>query len=231
MKTEDGRTGKLGINDKHIGTGPPVEKGDMVQVLYTGKLKNGKQFDTNKKPGGKPMPVQVGGGNVIPGFDEGLVGMKKGGVRQLIIPPELGYGEQGNEKIPPNSELHFEIELLQIQAHAADANAQGPSLGDCAMKEQMVWLKSAFALSLLSSGMLAGQAATAEKSLPQQKPAVAGSGLQIVDVKAGAGAEARRGDTVTMNCIVRLKDGKIVDRTRRTDDHHLERKKLLRLRS
>ena len=116
IKNGNVQVARLGFVDKEMGTGQPVEKGDTVLVLYTGTFKNGKVFDTNKKPDGKPLPFQVGGGNVIPGFDEGLVGMRNGGVRRLIIPPELAYGEQGIDGvIPPNSELHFEVELLEFR--------------------------------------------------------------------------------------------------------------------
>lgn len=104
----------LQITDVKEGEGDAVRSGDAVAVFYTGKLKNGKEFDSNV--GQKPMIVEVGQRKVIKGWDEGLVGMKKGGIRKLIIPPELGYGKQGTPdgSIPPNSELHFEIELLAV---------------------------------------------------------------------------------------------------------------------
>ena len=73
-----------------------------------------KQFDSNKKSG-KPYDVTVGAGKVIKGWDEGLMGMKVGGVRKLIVPYQLGYGEKGGQGIPPKTDLHFEIELVRIK--------------------------------------------------------------------------------------------------------------------
>lgn len=115
--TKDGFTvtkSGLKYKDTKVGSGPAVKVGDMVTVNYKGWLDNGKVFDTTKKPGGEPFSFNVGSGQVIKGWDEGLQGMKKGGVRQLVIPPELGYGSDDMGAIPPNSTLHFEIELVKI---------------------------------------------------------------------------------------------------------------------
>jgi FKBP-type peptidyl-prolyl cis-trans isomerase len=103
----------LKIEDIKEGTGPAAVKGDMVDVDYTGWLKNGKQFDSSK--GKKPFTFTIGAGQVIKGWDEGVQGMKVGGIRKLYIPPNLGYGQRGAGRvIPPNAELVFEVELLKI---------------------------------------------------------------------------------------------------------------------
>lgn len=118
-QTKDGFTvtkSGLKYKDTKVGTGPAVKAGDMVTVNYKGWLDDGTVFDTTKKPGGEPFSFNVGSGQVIKGWDEGLQGMKKGGVRQLIVPPDLGYGSEDMGVIPPNSTLHFEIELLKIGA-------------------------------------------------------------------------------------------------------------------
>ncbi len=96
-----------------------AKDGDIVWVHYTGALKNGSVFDSSK--GKDPIQFTLGKGNVIRGWDEGIKGMTVGERRQLIIPPELGYGAQGSgEKIPPNSELHFDVELIGIARVAAE---------------------------------------------------------------------------------------------------------------
>ncbi len=103
------------IIEVKVGTGPAVKAGDTVLVHYVGKLVDGKVFDSTK-PRGQPFEFVVGQGMVIKGWDIGLVGMKPGGVRQLIIPPEEAYGQRGAPPvIPPNSKLLFEVELLQIK--------------------------------------------------------------------------------------------------------------------
>jgi peptidylprolyl isomerase len=99
---------------KH-GTGPKVKKGDEVQVLYTGSFVNGKVFDTNRNPGGKPLDVKVGAGQVVQGFDKGLEGMQKGEHRTLTIPPTFGYGGESRGQIPANSWLVFDVEITSIK--------------------------------------------------------------------------------------------------------------------
>jgi FKBP-type peptidyl-prolyl cis-trans isomerase len=86
-----------------------------VVVHYTGWLEDGTLFDSSITRG-EPFSFTLGTGGVIPGWEEGLLGMKAGGVRQLIIPPDLAYGESGaGDTIPANATLIFDIELLEIQ--------------------------------------------------------------------------------------------------------------------
>jgi len=104
----------LKYKDEKVGDGKEVIAGDTVKVDYKGWLDNGTVFDTSKKPGREPFSFTVGAGSVIKGWDEGLVGMKVGGVRELTVPASLGYGDQDMGQIPPNSTLHFSVELLEI---------------------------------------------------------------------------------------------------------------------
>ena len=97
------------------GTGPSPTTGQMVSVHYTGTLQNGTKFDSSVDRG-KPYEFRIGTGSVIKGWDEGLMTMKVGGKRKLIIPPNLGYGPRGNPpNIPGNSTLLFDVELLGIK--------------------------------------------------------------------------------------------------------------------
>lgn len=108
--------GKLQINDVKVGRGEPARAGDYVTVDYTGKLTNGKKFDSSKDAGREPFKLVLGAGQVIKGWDQGLQGMKVGGKRILTIPPALGYGARGaGADIPPNSTLKFEVELRAIE--------------------------------------------------------------------------------------------------------------------
>jgi FKBP-type peptidyl-prolyl cis-trans isomerase len=103
----------LKYKDKKVGKGTAVTSGTRVTVQYKGWLDNGKVFDTSRKPGREPFSFTVDNGEVIRGWEEGVKGMKVGGIRELTIPPALAYGEEGKGSIPPNATLHFEIELLQ----------------------------------------------------------------------------------------------------------------------
>ena len=105
----------LQIEDIKIGEGQEVEKFNIVTVNYTGLLEDGTKFDSSLNPGRTPFRFTVGAGQVIKGWDEGLIGMKVGGKRKLTIPPELGYGSRDNGPIPANSTLIFEIDLLGIE--------------------------------------------------------------------------------------------------------------------
>ena len=104
----------LGILDTTCGDGAKAEAGNTVEVHYVGTLENGEQFDASRDRG-QPFQFALGGGQVIAGWDEGIQGMRVGGVRELTIPPDLGYGEMGSPPvIPPNATLIFEVELLNI---------------------------------------------------------------------------------------------------------------------
>ena len=105
---------KLVTKDLIPGTGPAAKTGGSVTVNYVGVLyKGGKEFDSSWKTGKPFAPFKLGAGSVIPGWDQGLVGMKVGGRRELIIPPSLGYGKQGSPPtIPPNATLVFVVDLL-----------------------------------------------------------------------------------------------------------------------
>ena len=102
------------IDDVTIGTGPAVENGDTVAVHYVGTLQDGTEFDSSVKRG-TPFEFTVGAGQVIQGWEEGVVGMQVGGKRVLVIPPAMAYGEAGFPPvIPPSATLVFTIELLAI---------------------------------------------------------------------------------------------------------------------
>ena len=105
----------LQIEDIKIGEGSEVKKFDIVTVNYTGTLEDGTKFDSSLNPGRTPFRFTVGAGQVIKGWDEGLMGMKAGGKLKLTIPPELGYGSRDNGPIPANSTLIFDIDLLGIE--------------------------------------------------------------------------------------------------------------------
>jgi FKBP-type peptidyl-prolyl cis-trans isomerase len=104
----------LKIEDLKIGQGQEIKKGDTAQVHYLGTLTNGQKFDSSYDRN-QPFEFQVGAGQVITGWDQGLLGMKIGGKRKLTIPPDLGYGNQAAGSIPPGSTLIFEIELIAIK--------------------------------------------------------------------------------------------------------------------
>ncbi|HWZ43249.1 MAG TPA: FKBP-type peptidyl-prolyl cis-trans isomerase [Candidatus Saccharimonadales bacterium] len=101
--------------DVKAGTGALAEKGKKVVVHYTGWLADGKKFDSSVEKY-RPFVFVLGSGAVIHGWDEGVIGMKAGGKRQLRIPPGIGYGAQGSPPdIPPNATLVFDIELLEVK--------------------------------------------------------------------------------------------------------------------
>jgi len=102
------------VDDVKIGTGDAVEEGDTVAVHYVGTLQNGQEFDNSKKRG-EPFEFKVGKGMVIEGWEKGVIGMKVGGQRVLVIPPEMAYGEKGIGPIPGGATLVFSIELVEIK--------------------------------------------------------------------------------------------------------------------
>lgn len=103
----------LVITDQVVGTGAEAKADSTVTAKYTGKLADGTVFDSTDKHGGDPISFPLS--NVIKGWQQGIPGMKVGGKRTLVIPPELGYGAQGTSGIPPNSTLTFEIELTDVK--------------------------------------------------------------------------------------------------------------------
>ena len=104
----------LQIDNISVGDGAEATAGQTVTVHYTGWLENGSKFDSSKDRN-DPFRFRLGGGQVIRGWDEGVAGMKVGGVRKLTIPAELGYGARGaGGVIPPNATLIFEVELLGV---------------------------------------------------------------------------------------------------------------------
>jgi FKBP-type peptidyl-prolyl cis-trans isomerase len=105
---------ELDIQDIKQGTGAEATAGQKVTVHYVGTLTNGQKFDSSRDRG-KGFDFTLGRGQVIKGWDQGVAGMKVGGVRKLTIPPHLAYGERGFPPvIPPNSTLVFEVELLNV---------------------------------------------------------------------------------------------------------------------
>lgn len=108
--------GQLEITDEVMGTGLAAAAGDTVLVKYVGMFPDGKIFDSSAGHHPNGFPVRLGYGEVIKGWDLGLVGMKVGGKRKLVIPPDLAYGSQGagGGVIPPNATLVFEVELIDV---------------------------------------------------------------------------------------------------------------------
>ncbi len=105
----------LKIEDIKVGTGESPKPGDVVSVHYTGWLENGTKFDSSVDRG-EPFEFVIGQGQVIQGWDQGVMTMKEGGKRKLTIPPELAYGSRGaGGVIPPNATLIFEVELLDVK--------------------------------------------------------------------------------------------------------------------
>jgi FKBP-type peptidyl-prolyl cis-trans isomerase len=108
--------GGLVTVDLTCGTGPGIKTGQVAFVSYTGKLADGKVFDSTDKHGGQPFPVQLGAGKVIQGWELGIPGMGVGGTRKLVIPPGLAYGQQGYPGvIPKNATLTFLVTLKKIK--------------------------------------------------------------------------------------------------------------------
>ena len=110
-------TTKSGLKyaDLEVGTGTEVKSGMLVLVDYEGRLASGEKFDSSYDRR-EPFSFKIGAGQVIQGWEEGVIGMKVGGKRKLVIPPDLGYGEAGAPpRIPPNATLTFEVKVLQAK--------------------------------------------------------------------------------------------------------------------
>jgi len=106
---------ELIVEELQVGAGAEAVAGASVEVHYTGTLADGKKFDSSRDRG-RPFGFRLGAGQVIQGWDRGVVGMRVGGRRKLTIPPALGYGERGFPgAIPPNATLVFDIELLAVR--------------------------------------------------------------------------------------------------------------------
>lgn len=103
----------LKYSDTKLGEGAFAVPGTSVTVHYEGKLDDGTMFDSSRTRG-EPFTFNLGAGEVIEGWDKGVVGMQPGAIRQLEIPAELGYGAAGIGPIPPNATLHFEIEVITV---------------------------------------------------------------------------------------------------------------------
>jgi len=107
------KSDNLFIQDLVVGTGAEAVTGRQVRVTYSGWLISGRRFDSNV--GGNPFSFTLGVGQVIPGWDQGVAGLKVGGKRRIVIGSALGYGRGGSGPIPPNSTLVFDVELLGVQ--------------------------------------------------------------------------------------------------------------------
>ncbi len=104
--------------DLQVGDGDEATAGAVVSTHYTGWLADGSKFDSSYDRG-QPFQLQLGQGLIIPGWEEGLLGMRAGGVRQLVIPPDLAYGAEGQPPvIPPNATLIFEVTVLTVATEA-----------------------------------------------------------------------------------------------------------------
>ena len=106
-------TADLNVIDIQVGDGKTCVKGALISTQYTGWLADGTVFDSSYDRG-QPFSCVIGTGRVIKGWDQGLIGMQVGGKRKLMVPAHLAYGERQMGKIPPNSDLTFEIELLEV---------------------------------------------------------------------------------------------------------------------
>ena len=106
----------LEVTDIQVGSGDEAKSGKRVDMHYTGWLTNGTKFDSSLDRG-QPFSFNLGAGQVIAGWEQGVPGMKVGGKRKLVIPPELGYGARGTPggPIPPNATLRFEVDLLDVK--------------------------------------------------------------------------------------------------------------------
>jgi FKBP-type peptidyl-prolyl cis-trans isomerase len=106
---------RVELQDTALGTGLEAGPGRTVTVHYTGMLANGTKFDSSRERG-QPLTFKLGQGIVIPGWEQGLAGMRPGGRRRLVVPPALAYGDQGSgPAVPPGATLTFDVELLKVE--------------------------------------------------------------------------------------------------------------------
>jgi peptidylprolyl isomerase len=111
---KDAKKAELVVEDIVVGKGRWVDNENKVTVHYKGYLANGTEFESSYERG-RPLSFRVGRGEVIKGWDRGLLGMRVGGKRRLRVPPDLAYGKRGTGAVPPNATLVFEIELLRVE--------------------------------------------------------------------------------------------------------------------
>ncbi|MCB9751803.1 MAG: FKBP-type peptidyl-prolyl cis-trans isomerase [Myxococcales bacterium] len=124
---QEKRPDGLEIYDYRVGDGAVAKAGDTVHVHYRGTLtKDGTEFDASAARR-KPITFELGKGRVIKGWDQGIEGMKVGGLRKLVIPAALGYGERARGKIPANADLTFTVELMAVEPAAAPATPAAPT--------------------------------------------------------------------------------------------------------
>jgi peptidylprolyl isomerase len=166
--------------DLAVGTGEPCPPAARGLVRYTGWLPDGTVFDSTRDRGGVATEFDLA--TVIPGWQDGVPGMRVGGVRKLVIAPGQGYGAKGHGKVPPNSRLIFEVELLSF----TPATPTAPP-----------------GLAKLSDGTDPGADDPALKDI--------GEGLKVRDLKVGTGAEAKPGDTVVAHYTGWLMNGAVFD--------------------
>lgn len=126
----DRRPSGVYVEELESGDGAEAREGSSVTVHYTGWLPDGTRFDSSREAG-EPFTFVIGRQQVIPGWEEGVTGMRAGSVRRLVIPPELAYGAQGaGNVIPPNSPLVFEVEVLEVESSSAGDTPDGASSGE-----------------------------------------------------------------------------------------------------
>lgn len=113
LESMEARPSGLYVQDLAVGEGIRADSGDIARVHYTGWLPSGAEFDRSRD--GAPFEFALGYGRVIAGWDQGVAGMRVGGRRKLVVPPALGYGEAGRGRIPANSTLVFEVELVEVE--------------------------------------------------------------------------------------------------------------------
>ena len=113
LEAMERRSTGLYVQDVVVGEGVRADSGDIVTVHYVGRLPSGTTFDSSRERD-RPFEVALGYGRVIQGWDQGIVGMRVGGQRRLVIPPALAYGEDGRGPIPGGATLVFDVELLDV---------------------------------------------------------------------------------------------------------------------